>query len=68
MPPPPKPRSPRGRRASAASLDVPVCVRLTAQQYDRAHAQASRDRTSVPALTRRALSQLLDAADDADDD
>jgi hypothetical protein len=34
---------------------VPVCVRLTPQQYDDVYQQAQQDRVSVPEVIRRQL-------------
>lgn len=43
---------------------VPQTVRLPASDYDRVDEIARRDRCSVPTVIRRAVSRLLDEADD----
>lgn len=50
----------RGRPAlRTGEISTPVNVRLTAQEYDAASARARLERTSLPAVVRRALREYL---------
>ena len=59
----------RGRPPGGAEVkSTPVNVRLSPRDYDRAHAQASAERRSVPDLMRRAVDRYLAAPPRDDDD
>ena len=60
-----KPRRGRPSLSGDATPSQPLTVRLTERKFDRLFARASRDRTSLPAIVRRAVDRLLD--DDHDD-
>jgi len=57
-----------GRPPLGPGTSTPVNVRLSPRDYDRAHAQASAERRSVPELMRRAVDRYLAGRPRDDDD
>lgn len=59
--------TPRKRGRPALSPHTPsadVCVKMSGELYDRAYAEASRQRTSVPEVIRRAIDRALPRPDE----